>query len=42
MRAISEMLNISEGSVKSCLVRATRKLRSQLAQHATLQMELPA
>ena len=42
MRAISETLNTSEGSVKTCLVRATRKLRSQLAQHATLQMELPA
>jgi RNA polymerase sigma-70 factor (ECF subfamily) len=42
MRAISETLNTSEGSVKTCLVRATRKLRSHLAQHATLQMELPS
>jgi RNA polymerase sigma-70 factor, ECF subfamily len=41
-RAISEMLNTSGGSVKTCLVRATRKLRSHLAQHATLQMELPS
>jgi RNA polymerase sigma-70 factor (ECF subfamily) len=41
MRAISEMLNTSEGSVKSCLVRATRKLRLQLAQYTKLQMEHP-
>jgi RNA polymerase sigma-70 factor (ECF subfamily) len=42
MRAIGEILNTSEGSVKSCLVRATRKLRLQLAQYRTLQMELPS
>jgi RNA polymerase sigma-70 factor (ECF subfamily) len=42
LRAISEMLNTSESSVKSCLVRATRKLRLQLAQYTTLQMELPS
>jgi RNA polymerase sigma-70 factor, ECF subfamily len=42
LHGISEMLNISEGSVKACLVRATRKLRLHLAQHATLQMELPS
>ena len=42
MRAISEMLNTSEGSIKSCLGRATRKLRLQLAQYRTLQMELPS
>jgi RNA polymerase sigma-70 factor (ECF subfamily) len=42
LRAISEMLNTSEGSVKTCLVRATRKLRSRLAQYATLQMEIPS
>jgi RNA polymerase sigma-70 factor (ECF subfamily) len=41
MRAISEILNISEGSVKTCLFRATRKLRLYLAKYATLQMELP-
>jgi RNA polymerase sigma-70 factor (ECF subfamily) len=40
LRAISEMLNTSEGSVKTCLVRATRKLRLHLAHHATLNMEL--
>jgi len=42
MRAISEMLNTSEGSVKNCLIRATHKLRLQLAQYTTLQMELPS
>jgi DNA-directed RNA polymerase specialized sigma24 family protein len=42
MRAIGEILNTSEGSVKSCLVRATRKLRLQLAQYRTLKMELPS
>ena len=42
MRAIGEILNTSEGSIKSCLVRATRKLRLQLAQYRTLQMELPS
>jgi RNA polymerase sigma-70 factor (ECF subfamily) len=40
LRAISEMLNASEGSVKTCLVRATRKLRLYLAHQATLRMEL--
>jgi RNA polymerase sigma-70 factor (ECF subfamily) len=42
LRAISEMLNTSEGSVKACLVRATRKLRLQLAQYTALQMGLPS
>jgi RNA polymerase sigma-70 factor (ECF subfamily) len=41
MRAIGETLNIPEGSVKTCLFRATRKLRSYLAKYTTLQMELP-
>ena len=31
LRAVGEMLNMSEGSVKTCLVRATRKLRAHLA-----------
>jgi RNA polymerase sigma-70 factor, ECF subfamily len=42
LRAISEMLNTSEGSVKACLVRATRKLRLQLAPYTALQMDLPS
>ena len=42
LRAISEKLNTSEGSVKACLVRATRKLRLQLTQYTTLQMDLPS
>jgi RNA polymerase sigma-70 factor (ECF subfamily) len=40
MRAISEVLNTSEGSVKTCLFRATRKLRLHLAQYTSLQMGL--
>jgi DNA-directed RNA polymerase specialized sigma24 family protein len=42
MLAINEMLNTSEGSIKSCLVRATRKLRSHLAHYATSQVEFPS
>lgn len=41
MRAIREKLNTSEGSVKTCQFRSTRKLRPYLAKHTTLQMELP-
>jgi RNA polymerase sigma-70 factor (ECF subfamily) len=33
LRAVAEMLNISEGSVKTSLVRATRKLRLHLASY---------
>ncbi|MGA2848815.1 MAG: sigma-70 family RNA polymerase sigma factor [Terracidiphilus sp.] len=40
LRAISEMLNTSEATVKTCLFRATHKLRLHLAKYATLQMEL--
>ena len=34
LRAVGEILNITEGSVKRILVRATRKLRSHLASYA--------
>jgi len=34
LRAVSEILNTSEGSVKTCLLRATRKLRFFLSGHA--------
>jgi RNA polymerase sigma-70 factor (ECF subfamily) len=37
LRAVGEMLNISEGSVKTCLVRATRKLRAHLATYTQQQ-----
>jgi RNA polymerase sigma-70 factor (ECF subfamily) len=37
LRAVSEMLDISEGSVKTSLVRATRKLRLHLAKYTTVQ-----
>ena len=37
LRAVSEILNISLGSVKNSLVRATSKLRLHLAKHETLQ-----
>ncbi len=37
LRAVGEILNISEGSVKTCLVRATRKLRLHLASHTQQQ-----
>ena len=37
LRAISEILNISLGSVKNSLVRATRKLRLRLAKYEALQ-----
>ncbi len=37
LRAVGEILNISEGSVKTCLVRATRKLRFHLASHTQQQ-----
>jgi RNA polymerase sigma-70 factor, ECF subfamily len=33
LRAVGEILNISEGSVKASLLRATRKLRLHLASH---------
>jgi len=33
LRAVAEILNISEGSVKTSLVRATRKLRLHLASY---------
>jgi RNA polymerase sigma-70 factor (ECF subfamily) len=36
LRAVSEILNTSEGSVKTSLVRATRKLRLHLAKYETL------
>src|ERR1035438_6676666 len=36
LQAVSELLNTSEGSVKTCLVRATRKLRLHLASYSTL------
>lgn len=36
LRAVSETLHISEGSVKASLVRATRKLRLQLTKHKKL------
>ena len=42
LRAVGEKLNTSEGSVKTSLVRATRKLRVHLAKYATPQMELPS
>jgi RNA polymerase sigma-70 factor (ECF subfamily) len=42
LRAVGEKLNTSEGSVKTGLVRATRKLRVHLAKYATPQMELPS
>ena len=44
LRAVAETLNISEGSVKTCLVRATRKLRLHLAGHTQQQnssMKIP-
>ena len=44
LRAVGEILNISEGSVKTCLVRATRKLRLHLASHTQQQnssMKIP-
>jgi RNA polymerase sigma-70 factor (ECF subfamily) len=34
LKAVSEILNTSEGSVKTSLFRATRKLRLLLAKHA--------
>ena len=37
LRVVGEMLNISEGSVKTCLVRATRKLRANLATYTQQQ-----
>jgi RNA polymerase sigma-70 factor (ECF subfamily) len=37
LREVSVMLNISEGSVKKSLVRATRKLRLDLAKYSTPQ-----
>ncbi len=37
LRAVGEILDISEGSVKTCLVRATRKLRLHLASHTRQQ-----
>ena len=37
LRAVSEVLNISEGSVKTSLVRATRKLRWHLRRHTQIQ-----
>jgi RNA polymerase sigma-70 factor (ECF subfamily) len=37
LRAIGEILKISEGSVKTCLVRATRKLRAHLATYTQQQ-----
>jgi RNA polymerase sigma-70 factor (ECF subfamily) len=42
MRAIGEMLNTSEGSVKTCLFRATRKLRLHLARKTTPRMGHPS
>jgi RNA polymerase sigma-70 factor (ECF subfamily) len=42
LRAVGEKLNTSEGSVKTSLVRATRKLRVHLAKYATPQLELPS
>lgn len=41
LRAVGEKLNTSEGSVKTSLLRATRKLRSHLAKYTTLQTEVP-
>ena len=44
LRAVSETLNTSEGSVKTSLVRATRKLRLHLTKYTELQkssMEAP-
>ena len=37
LRAVGEILNTSEESVKSSLVRATQKLRLQLARYTKLQ-----
>ena len=37
LRAVSEILNISVGSVKTSLVRASRKMRLHLAKYSTLQ-----
>jgi RNA polymerase sigma-70 factor (ECF subfamily) len=37
LRAVSEILNTSEGSVKTNLVRATRKLRLHLTRYTELQ-----
>ena len=44
LRAVGEILNISEGYVKTCLVRATRKLRLHLPSHTQQQnssMKIP-
>jgi RNA polymerase sigma-70 factor (ECF subfamily) len=38
LRAVGEILNTSEGSVKTCLVRATRKLRLHLGKYTQVQM----
>ena len=37
LRAVREILNISESSVKTSLLRATQKLRLQLARYTKLQ-----
>jgi RNA polymerase sigma-70 factor (ECF subfamily) len=37
LRNVGEMLNTSEASVKTCLVRATRKVRLHLARYTELQ-----
>jgi hypothetical protein len=37
LQTVSEILNISESSVKTSLMRATQKLRSQLARYTELQ-----
>ena len=37
LRAVSEILNVSESSVKTSLMRATQKLRLQLARYTKLQ-----
>src|SRR4051794_28733173 len=38
LRAVGEILNTSEGSVKTCLIRATRKLRLHLSKYTQVQM----
>jgi transposase len=40
LRAVSEILNISESSVKTSLMRATQKLRVQLARYTKLKKSL--
>lgn len=42
MQAIGGMLNSSEESVKSLLVRAKHRLRFHFAKPTTLHMELPS